>query len=135
MLEPASEEGGPMSPRIPFVVLAIAVLAGVGLLGPVTGRFDEPKQKQAAKEKEAPPRAVYHTDRDHLWNRVHAALLMRVGPDGKTYGEDRLEPLLWQESENLLEGKTAERAGAVLEEFVKEKGEALIDDPVKRAVL
>ena len=120
-----------MSARVRFAVFVVAGLAGVGVLA-LTHGSAEPKPKEA--EKEAPPKALYHTDRDHLWNRVHAAL-MRVGPDGKTYGDDRLEPLLWHESKNLLEGKTAERAVAVLEEFVKEKGEILIDDPLKRAVL
>jgi hypothetical protein len=87
-------------------------------------------------EEEGPaPVALYHADRNHLWNRLHAALMERVGPDGKTYGADRLEPLLWLESKHLLEGKAGERAVAVLEEFVEKRGEMLIDDPVKRALL
>jgi hypothetical protein len=81
------------------------------------------------------PVTPYSRDPDHLWNRVHAALLVRTGPDGKDYGHDRLEPLLWDESEHLLKGKSAERAVAVLDEFLREKGESLFDDPVKRAVL
>jgi hypothetical protein len=109
---------------LPAFLLTVACL----LVTAVPGSADP-------KEREPVGTTLYHRDRDHLWNRVHAALLMRVGPDGKTYGEDRLEPLLWAESKNLLEGKTAERAVAVLEEFLKEKGETLIDDPVKRAVL
>jgi len=87
------------------------------------------------KEKEPVGTTLYHRDRDHLWNRVHAALLVRTGPDGRTYGEDRLEPLLWNESEHLLKGKAADRAVAVLDEFLRDKGESLIEDPVKRAVL
>ena len=84
-----------------------------------------------------PPRpvSVYAAEPDHLWNRVHAALWVRTGPDGKDYGHDRLEPLLWRESDHLLAGVPADRAVAVLEEFDRESGEALIDDPVKRAVL
>jgi hypothetical protein len=125
-----------MSPRVRFAVMAVPLLAMVGLFVVARSGAVEPEEKEKQKtEKEAPPQAIYHTDRDHLWNRVHAALLMRVGPDGKSYGEDRLEPLLWAESKNLLEGKTADRAVAVLEEFIKEKGETLIDDPLKRAVL
>ncbi len=88
-----------------------------------------------AGPKETPPQAIYHKDREHLWNRVHAAFFVRTGPDDRSYGEDRLEPLLWSESKYLLEGKTAERAVAVLEEFLRDKGEALIDDPLKRAML
>ena len=86
---------------------------------------------------DGPPdvRVLYSDNPDHLWNRLHAALLVRTGPDGKDYGHDRLEPLLWKESVHLPQGKSAERALTVLEEFEREKGEKLIDDPLRRAVL
>lgn len=122
-----------MSARNRLSFPASAVLAAGALFAITGGRSAEPKDKPP--EKEPQPVALYHTDRDHLWNRVHAALLMRVGPDGKDYGADRLEPLLWLDSKHLTEGKSAERAVAVLEEFAKEKGETLIDDPLKRALL
>ncbi len=79
--------------------------------------------------------AIYDQKPDHLWNRLHAALLVRTGPDGKDYGRDRLEPLLWMESRHLLEGKPGEKAVAVLEEFNRDKGDTLIDDHIKRAIL
>jgi hypothetical protein len=78
---------------------------------------------------------MYHADPEHLWNRLHRALFVRVGPDGRTYGQDRLEPLLWVGSKHLLEGKAHQRAVAILDEFLKNKGEKLIEDPLKRAVL
>jgi hypothetical protein len=82
-----------------------------------------------------PSYSIYHPDPLHLWNRLHDALLVRRGPDGKTYGHDRLEPLLWPESKHLLHGPSHDAAAAVLQEFLKVRGEKLIDDPVKRAVL
>jgi hypothetical protein len=81
------------------------------------------------------PPAIYADNAEHLWNRLHAAIFVRMGPDGKNYGRDRLEPLLWTNSVHLLRGKSAERAVAVLEEFERESGEKLIDDPLRRAVL
>ena len=105
------------------------LLFGVALLVPGVCIRAEPKLKE-----DQPP-ALFHKDRDHLWNRVHAAFYIRVGPDGRSYGDDRLEPLLWYHSKYLLEGMPAERAVAVLEEFLRGKGEALIDDPAKRAIL
>jgi hypothetical protein len=78
---------------------------------------------------------VYDTNTEHLWNRLHEALFVRVGPDGRTYGQDRLEPLLWAHSKHLLEERSHKRAMAVLEEFTKNKGEKRIDDPLKRALL
>lgn len=84
----------------------------------------------------APPdQPIYHSDPQHLWNRLHEALLVRIGPDKQAYGRDRLEPLLWTESRHLLEDRSRDQAVAVLEEFVKDRGETLIDDPLKRAVL
>ena len=53
----------------------------------------------------APGRALYHTDAKHLWNRLHEALLVRTGPDGREYGRDRLEPLLWSETAHFPEDR------------------------------
>ena len=89
----------------------------------------------AAAEEPAPSRSLYHADPEHLWNRLHEALFVREGPDGRPYGQDRLEPLLWAKSKYLLEERSHERAMALLGEFLKNKGEQLIDDPLKRAVL
>lgn len=79
--------------------------------------------------------AFYHPDPNHLANRLHAALFVRIGPDENPYGQDRLEPLLWSESQSLLKGEQADRAVKTLEEFLAGQGDSLIDDPLKRAVL
>lgn len=92
-------------------------------------------QAAAAKERSPDRVAIYDKEPSHLWNRVHTALLVRLGPDGKPYGLDRLEPLLWGDSEHLLTGKTADEAATVLEEFVRNRGETLVQDPLKRALL
>lgn len=86
-------------------------------------------------EHAAKPQAIYDANPEHLWNRIHTVLQCRVGPDGKTYGEDRLEPLLWKHSEHLLRGNSFDDAIAVLEEFDLERGESLITAPLKRAIL
>jgi hypothetical protein len=95
------------------------------VLAAPTGLADEP----------SPSRPLYHNDPKHLWNRLHEALFVRVGHDGRTYGQDRLEPLLWRESKHLLEERSNKNAIALLEEFLKNKGEKLIDHPLKRALL
>jgi len=88
-----------------------------------------------AADEPARSRGIYHADPAHLWNRLYEALLVRQGPDGNTYGRDRLEPLLWPESKHLLHGPAYEAATAALQEFLNVRGEKLIDDPLKRAVL
>jgi hypothetical protein len=105
-------------------VAGAAVVGFLASAGPV-GLADEP----------SPSRAVYHADPEHLWNRLYEALFIRVGPDGRAYGQDRLEPLLWRQSKHLLEERSNKGAIALLEEFLKNKGEKLIDDPLKRALL
>jgi hypothetical protein len=77
---------------------------------------------------------VYHADPGHLWNRLHDAIFVRVGSDGREYGRDRLEPYLWSSSKYLLGGESHDRLVAVLAEFNR-GGDALIADPVKRAML
>ena len=78
---------------------------------------------------------IYDDNPEHLWNRLHEAMFIRMGPDGRAYGEDRLEPLLWGASKHLLEEKSNKQAVALLEEFLKKKEPKLIEDPLKRAVL
>jgi hypothetical protein len=79
--------------------------------------------------------SVYHADPEHLWNRLHEAMFVRVGPDAVTYGHDRLEPLLWARSKHMLEDRSNQRAVALLEEFLHDEGVKLVEDPLKRAVL
>lgn len=92
-------------------------------------------------EKAAPPApaaekvTIYDPDPQHLWNRLHRALLVRTGPDGKEYGHDRLDPLLWRETRILLEENSHEQALAILDEFLTKNVEKLIEDPLKRAIL
>jgi hypothetical protein len=77
---------------------------------------------------------LYHNDPQHLWNRLHDAMFVRVGSDGVEYGRDRIEPYLWRGSRHLLAGESHDRLVAVLAEFNR-GGDALIADPVKRAML
>lgn len=118
-----------MWPRMRFAAVAVSAIAFAGPWVTGSAVSDIPKRTPLAGT------APYHRDPDHLWNRVYAALNLRTGPDGKEYGPDRLEPLLWAESEHLLEGKSAEHAAAVLDEFLQKKGETLTEDPLKRALL
>jgi hypothetical protein len=78
---------------------------------------------------------IFDPDPQHLWNRLQRALWVRTGPDGKEYGNDRLDPLLWRETRHLLEGESHEQAIAVLDEFLTARGENLVHDPLKRAIL
>jgi hypothetical protein len=76
---------------------------------------------------------LYHSDPKHPWNRLHEALFVRVRPDGTTYGKDRLEPLLWNDSTHLLDGPARDLAIARIEAIPRSF--QWIPDPARRAIL
>jgi hypothetical protein len=76
---------------------------------------------------------IYDLDPEHPWNRLHAELLVRTFPNGNTYGHDLLDPLLWADA--LLDETPFPRKLAVLDAFIADDAEKLIDAPNARAVL
>ena len=77
---------------------------------------------------------VYHSDPNHLWNRIHRHFHTRVAPDGEVFGEDETDVLLWLETNYLLTGASHQKAIQLLDEFIKVDGQRLITDPLMRAV-
>ena len=92
-------------------------------------------------EKAAQPKSVvtgiYNPDPEHLWNRLHSALFVRdYGKNGKVYGQDTIDPLLWPDTKQfLLSGTSYETVLATLDEFLASGGENPVSDPLKRAIL
>ncbi len=78
---------------------------------------------------------IYDDDPQHLWNRMHETLFVRLGPDGVRYGEDRVDPLVWPRTTHLLESTSHARALSILDEFLRKRGDRLVRDPLKRAFL
>jgi hypothetical protein len=111
------------------IVLLLAAVILPLLLFRTVGQDNAPKQEPP------PANTLYDPDPNHLWNRLYAALFVRMGPDGTQYGTDSPDPYLWHNTKFLLEGDSRKRAIAVLDEFLDHHGEDLIHDPVKRAFL
>jgi hypothetical protein len=109
---------------------AISLLAGAAVVCLLVSLGSAESPREAASEQ-----AVYNRDPQHLWNRLHEALFVRVGSDGVTYGRDRFEPLLWLGSKHLLQGPSHEQAVKLLNEFLEKDGEKLNEEPLKRALL
>ncbi len=84
---------------------------------------------------ETGPGRVYDADPAHLWNRLYAALYERTARDGRVFGRDEVDPLLWDETDHLLVGPSHDRAIALLDEFLAKHGERLVADPLERALL
>ena len=59
-----------MSPLSRLALLPISLFLSVLLV----------QEPVSPKQKELLPKAVYHSDQDHLWNRVHDTFYTRTGP-------------------------------------------------------
>jgi hypothetical protein len=78
---------------------------------------------------------VYNADPGHVWNRLHRSLYLRTARDGREYGRDELDPLLWGTTRHLLNGESYAQASACLDEFLDTRAERLSTDPLRRAML
>jgi hypothetical protein len=81
------------------------------------------------------PVALFHPDPRHVSNRLYRQLHVRTAPDGKEYGFDALDPLLWSDTDYLLSGKSHAQAIALAAEFLRIQAEREITDATKRAIL
>ncbi len=98
--------------------------------------------RAADPPRDSPSVTVYDPDPQHLWNRLHEALHERLEGEGpEDPGE--LDPFRWEDNPyrekgaryKREKGETYQRARAVLDEFLAEKGDTLSTDPRKRALL
>ena len=129
ILVPAAVIGG---------VLAMPTLGGGG--GP-----EDPAKRPAAQPHDS-RFAPYASDEDHLWNRLHQAMFVREAPD-RSRRVHSTDPLLYQGitrnlngelsfgSFFLLEGESQRRAIELLDQFLAESGDQLIDNPLRRLFL
>lgn len=79
--------------------------------------------------------SVYDPDPKHLWNQVFRRLYQRTAVNGEEFGFDELDPLLWFDTKHLLTGPSHQQAIQTLDEFISSRGDNLIRDPLKRAML
>lgn len=78
---------------------------------------------------------LFHPDPEHLWNRLHRHFAVRTTAWGEKHSFDALDLLLWHETEYLLKGPSHEKALKLCDEFLRARGERLLSDPLKRALL
>jgi hypothetical protein len=89
---------------------------------------------------------LYDPDPKHLWNRLHQALHIRfrdgdgdrdapVSADQK-FDPNDLDPFFWDRHHPyMLSGPGHREALTLLDEFLDKKGEGLVKEPLKRALL
>src|SRR5215469_9191168 len=91
---------------------------------------------------------LYDPDPNHLWNRLHQALHVRLTdlgnpekeqallPGDQSYHALELDAFLWHSRSTYLRfGQPQKTALAVLDEFLAKDGEKLVREPTKRAFL
>ena len=78
---------------------------------------------------------IFDPDPKHIWNRTYSCLFIRQSADGKKYGADVLDPLLWPATQHLLNDDSHRRAVACLDEFLHSHAERALRDPLRRAIL
>ena len=78
---------------------------------------------------------LYDPEPNHMWNRLYRCFYRREGRDGREYGYDELDPLLWWSTKYLLKKPAYQDAIVVLDEFLSAHAEKMIADPLKRAIL
>jgi hypothetical protein len=103
------------------------------MIVPMTPR--EKTVPAAASENAEKAGALYDPNPTHIWNRLYDALLIREGPTGAKYGADSLDPLLWRDTKHLLRQPSHKHVLLILDQFLQNHAENLIQDPVKRAIL
>ncbi|MBM4317550.1 MAG: hypothetical protein FJ116_08735 [Deltaproteobacteria bacterium] len=77
---------------------------------------------------------LYHSNPEHLWNRLYTALFIRRTKDGILWGCDVSDPLFWRESDYLFTGERYRTVLALLDDFNQSHGERLVTDLLKRAL-
>lgn len=120
-------------PVSPCWLLTAACSTALGLFA-VWSAGPTPEMWAADPPRESPGVTVYDSHPRHLWNRLHDALHVRLDGEGRDDPGD-LDPFLWQSSPCREQGERYKRAATVLNEFNAERGERLITDPRKRALL
>lgn len=92
----------------------------------------------------AGPLPLYDADPQHLWNRIFAAIAIRQSnlpskrggtPIARIEGGDTIDFLAWPGTTYWDEPETVARIEKLLDQFLKEQGEKLIADPLKRVML
>jgi hypothetical protein len=79
--------------------------------------------------------ALFDPNPRNVSNRLYRVLHVRTDSDGKEYGFDALDPLLWRDTKSLLTGKSHKTAIALADKFLRTHAERQIIDATKRAIL
>jgi len=78
---------------------------------------------------------LFSQDPQDLSNRLYRQVHVRTAKNGREYGFDELDPLLWSQTKYLLAGPSHSQLLSLLDEFLRTRPEQQLHDPVKKAIL
>jgi hypothetical protein len=94
------------------------------------------QNQDSSQSSNRPHIILFHPDPQHISNRLYRQVHVRSTADGKEYGFEDLDPLLWRETKYLLSDSESNKTTLdLLDEFSRSGAEMQIRDPVKRAIL
>ncbi len=111
--------------RNPGALLAAVALAGHSVIAISTHQRIE----------NAAAASLYGAVSGHPWDTLYSALYFRTDDDGRVWGGDVLDPYLWADTRILRSGESAVHLQRMLEQFLAERSDVLIKDPLRRAFL
>jgi len=78
---------------------------------------------------------LFSQDPQDISNRLYRQVHVRKAKNGKEYGLDELDPLLWSQTKYLLTGPSHTQLLGLLDEFTRIPPEQQLADPLKKAIL
>ena len=89
----------------------------------------------SGRAEDAEPAPLFDSRPDHPWNTLHDALWLRTAGDGRVYGRDRLDVLLWANTRRLTAAPSAQAAIKQLDAFLALADPNLDNSTLKRLMM
>lgn len=93
------------------------------------------RNPRPSSETQADQDGLFSPNPQDISNRLYRQIHIRTWKNGKEYGFDELDPLLWAQTKYLLSGSSHAQILHLLDEFSRTPPEQQLHDPVKRAIL
>jgi hypothetical protein len=93
------------------------------------------RNARLSPETQADQAGLFSPDPQDISNRLYRQIRVRTSKNGKEYGFDEVDPLLWAQTKYLLSGPSHSQVLRLLDEFSRTPPEQQLRDPVKKAIL
>jgi len=129
-----------MGRKFTWTLIALLMAAGP-VVAAASLKADHVRTSQSEQQKTARPDdpdcahfLPYGPEAEHIWNRVYRQLWERRDANGKTWGCNEVDPLLWDRSRHILVNPAYKETVRLLDEFTSTHSERLVHDALQRAL-